>query len=297
MNKLKKVAIVITAYKDLLNLQFLLDYFSDFSVYLHFDTSNLSKSEISNLNILINESKITYYSNKYKIAWGSPNHLFAIIELLTEVSKNECIEFIHIISGQDFPIKSKEEIYKFSIDNKEQLYIGYDNFLDIDDFDTKQRLYSPILFKHSNFKSKKYKLLRFIELYRIIYPRKKWGNYSKEMIYKGLIWSSFSAEFNQYLLKQALTDNLKKDISNTLIAEEFFLQTIALNSEFKNKVNNDDKRYVLWKEKNGSIPAILDDSDFENIISSNKLFARKIDSKISESLKSKLIKEINSNIG
>lgn len=43
-------------------------------------------------------------------------------------------------------------------------------------------------------------------------------------------------------------------------------------------------RYTLWHEKNGALPGIMDESDFESIINSNAIFARKISSDCSAKL-------------
>ncbi len=70
----------------------------------------------------------------------------------------------------------------------------------------------------------------------------------------------------------------------TLCAEEFYFQTILVNSMFKNDIKNDTLRYIDWKFRNGSNPAFLDKTDFDKIKKSNVFFARKFDYKISEDL-------------
>ena len=61
-----------------------------------------------------------------------------------------------------------------------------------------------------------------------------------------------------------------------LIPDESFFQTIILNSPLRNSVNNNNLNYIRWIPKAPS-PIILGKSDFEQIISSEKLFARKFD--------------------
>lgn len=60
------------------------------------------------------------------------------------------------------------------------------------------------------------------------------------------------------------------------IAEEFFFQTILINSPFKENIVCDHLRYINWTFKNGSGPAILDEEDYEKIKNGNYLFMRKI---------------------
>ena len=63
----------------------------------------------------------------------------------------------------------------------------------------------------------------------------------------------------------------------TLCSEEFYFQTVIMNSEFANKVTNDNLRHIDWKSRNGNNPAILDESDFEKLKRTNAVFARKFD--------------------
>ena len=58
---------------------------------------------------------------------------------------------------------------------------------------------------------------------------------------------------------------------------------LSKNSPFKDKVINDNKRYIDWsnhkKGLNNGNPNILEENDFEKIINSNADFARKFDMK------------------
>lgn len=68
------------------------------------------------------------------------------------------------------------------------------------------------------------------------------------------------------------------------IPEELFLQTIIMNSSYRELVQPDNLCYSLWEEKNGSIPAILDADDYEQIKDSGAYFCRKTDSIVSKGL-------------
>ena len=74
----------------------------------------------------------------------------------------------------------------------------------------------------------------------------------------------------------------------TLCAEEFYFQTVLLNSAFADSIINNNLRYIDWIARNGNNPAILDESDYEKLISSKALFARRIEAPTSKLLMSKL---------
>lgn len=58
--------------------------------------------------------------------------------------------------------------------------------------------------------------------------------------------------------------------------DEFVIATMIMNSPFKDQVVNDNLRYIDWSEGNAN-PKILGLEDFDPILSSNMLFARKFD--------------------
>ena len=73
---------------------------------------------------------------------------------------------------------------------------------------------------------------------------------------------------------------------------KFFSNNIG-NSNYLKSISNKNLRYVDWELRNGSSPAFLDISDYDKIILSEKIFARKFNN-ISEALLEKLIK-VNKN--
>ena len=78
------------------------------------------------------------------------------------------------------------------------------------------------------------------------------------------------------------------------MADESFLQTLVYNSSFRNKlykrgIENDDYmaclRYIDWSRGN---PYIWRIEDYDQLINSNYLFARKFDEKESKELIEKI---------
>lgn len=62
------------------------------------------------------------------------------------------------------------------------------------------------------------------------------------------------------------------------VPDEIFFQTILLNSPLRHTIVNDDLRYLEWRHPEvAGGPAVLRRSDFESIMGSGKLFARKFD--------------------
>ena len=60
------------------------------------------------------------------------------------------------------------------------------------------------------------------------------------------------------------------------IPDELFFQTILVNSELRNRIVNDDLRYIRWSAT-GSGPEVLLVDDFDRLRHTESLFARKFD--------------------
>ncbi|MFC3559911.1 beta-1,6-N-acetylglucosaminyltransferase [Pedobacter jamesrossensis] len=64
-----------------------------------------------------------------------------------------------------------------------------------------------------------------------------------------------------------------------------------MNSDFKNKTNNNNLRYIDWSEGNAH-PKMLKIEDYSNLKSSTMHFARKFDTEIDEVILDKIDKEL-----
>ena len=61
------------------------------------------------------------------------------------------------------------------------------------------------------------------------------------------------------------------------IPDEIFFQTIILNSPLRHTVINDDLRFIKWPVEHARSPRILHRENFNELIGTSKLFARKFD--------------------
>lgn len=94
------------------------------------------------------------------------------------------------------------------------------------------------------------------------------------------MWWSIDYYALNYIL-QFLDDHPKylKYHKYTFVPDEFFFQTILLNSEDERllaSITNNNMRYIRWKDEE-SHPEILRKSEIKDIMQSDALFARKVD--------------------
>ena len=63
-------------------------------------------------SVLVDEFPETVFISKYSVNWGGLEHLRAIVDLL-RCSLKEEYEYAHIISGEDYPVKTGLQFEEF----------------------------------------------------------------------------------------------------------------------------------------------------------------------------------------
>lgn len=281
-----KQAIVITAYKNFEQLKKLVDKLIDsFNIYIHIDlkSKSIQKSEIKYL-----EKIGCIVIKRYSINWGGYNHLNAIIDLLEIAIKDESNGYFHIISGEDFPVRDSKCIIDYFEKNKNNIYMSVQKVSeDIKRIKYRYRYLFPTDIINYKTRFGKLKWAITVALQKIVlFKRCNIGKFNEDEIYKGLVYISIYKEALEYVLNYIKSDkNYLNDLKTCFIAEEFFFQTIIMNSKYKDRVVYKNLRYVDWTQKNGSKPAILDEGDYDKIINGEYIFMRKIGSCSNELLK------------
>lgn len=272
-----KQAILITAYKEFNQLKELIYAFDTtfFNIYIHIDKkSNISTKTILELKKIKN---VKYISQDFKVNWGGLNHLKSYLKLSEIALKDSDNSFFHLITGQDYPIKNVD-YFKLVTNTKKCNYLGYSKMpkkawskggMD--------RLEYYNFYDTFNAKKSKKWINRIKRFQKMIGFKRPINHYLGQLYGGGTYWS-LSREVLTYVINYT-KDNPKflKRFKHTFCAEEIYFQTIIMNSTFSNKITNDSLRFIDWKSGKGGYPAFLDDTDFNTIVNSNKLFARKID--------------------
>jgi Core-2/I-Branching enzyme len=281
-----KHGVLITAYNNLGHLHDLIKSFdSDFLIYIHLDKkSRISGGDVSELMKI---PTVKLVSREYNVNWGSWNFLKCILLLCREALKEPDIAYLHLISGHDYPVKNMGNIKKFLEDNPGD-YIDYFEVLKSEwKTEWMGRLSYYGLYDLLNTKS----LLGRKIINGFILLQKKLRlvrSIPKELptLYGGLGWWSLRRSSVGYIVDW--TDKhpiFMERLRFTFAPDEIFFQTILLNAPFNDTGVNNNLRFSDWAIRNGNRPAILDETDFERIVNSDALFARKFDFPISTQLK------------
>ncbi len=275
-------AILITAYKDKESLHRLVNQLkSDFLVYIHLDKKcDIEPKEFGGENV--------YIFKKYKVNWASYSHLAAIIFLLKQAFNHPEVNYFHIITGQDFPSVSNQEIYSFFEKNDSKSFFDYVNVSEMDDLSKtgmqaryQLRWFTDMFAYPKSFDFQSKPIIGFIERIQNKYnlKRTKIGEFSEKDIFKGLIYASLHRFAVEYIINYINKNkSFLRSLKTGLISEEFFIQTILMNSPLKYSVVNNNLRYMNWEYRDGISPCILDEQDYVSVIESKALFMRKIGS-------------------
>ena len=290
-----KQGILITAFNQFKLLKKLVDFFDDdFSILIFLDKkSNFSEEEIETLR---NSRNVVYLTRLFNVNWGGPKQLKSRLLLSEEALKFHDIEYFHFITGQDFPIKSCEYIKNFIRTNKGKEFIGntelpkkewignggldrmrYYYFHDYINYKTKV---GKRVLKASRFLQKLLKVNRKIPEG---FPKLYGGSPFWTLSYPSLKYVVDYTKENPKFLKR---------FDFCFAATEIYFQTILMNSHFRENVINKNLRYIDYQIRNNYSPAFLDETDYEKLLASDALFARKLRYPTSE----KLILKIEENI-
>lgn len=260
-------------------------------IYLHID------KKIKNFDFQKYQKKVLkanlIFTKRMDIRWGSEKQIKCTLMLLKEATKTKH-KYYHFLSGVDLPLKNQDEIHNFfSKTNK--------NFIEYDDFDSINDTYldrikyyhlcqknwrsnNKLVSKISNaIRFRTYKIQKHLKINRL-------KNIDIQFR-KGANWFSINEETAKYILEQ----NHLKYYKHSYCADELYIQTIIYNSKFKKSIYFDktgktsNLRYIDWNKGN---PAILKMEDYDDIVNSNMLFARKFSYKTDK----KIIEKIFNNL-
>jgi hypothetical protein len=211
-----------------------------------------------------------YFLPRKKTHWGHPSLVkVAISGIKALCESGVSYDYALLLSGQDYPIKPTSHIEQFFTDNAGKQFT---RFSPLDETNPRavgtppwngiHRIKSRYLLFHSR---------------RLRLPGTRSMPYAYTP-YLGYLWWSFSQDFVEYIHTfLASHKRYSRFFNQVLISDEFFFQTLLLNSPFKENAVDDDLRYTDWENPNPFPPAILTADYIDRLQEAPHLFARKFD--------------------
>lgn len=251
-------------------------------IYLHVDKKTNLDLYMSKLQ-LPTKSNFYLLSNRIDTKWGHISFVETELALFESAHATEKYSYYHLISGVDLPIKNQDYIHNFFDVNQGIEFIGFDP--NITNYDQTDRVYKiHIATRHFKDPYLKRKIWFFLDntfvLFQKIIHYSAFNKTEDYVIKKGCNWVSLTNECVEYVLSQK-----KKILSRYKYAvcpDEIFLHTTIYNSYLRNKINPQIDEYegcmrlIDWHRGN---PYVFTKDDFQIIVNSDRLFARKFDQK------------------
>nr|WP_106784362.1 beta-1,6-N-acetylglucosaminyltransferase [Lysinibacillus timonensis] len=247
-------------------------------IYLHIDVK--SSYSIDKLYIELKYSKV-YEIPRMSVWWADYTQVECEMNLFSIASKGN-YDYYHMMSGSDLPLKNQTEIQNFFIEHNGKEFVQFYGGPLEDYFHTfvsRYHLFQKPLACVSN---KGLKLIfTFLNKLCLLIQKICRVNrlkHDKNFLKKGCNWVSVTHDFVLYLLSQ--NDYIESRFKGCKSPDEFFLQTVLFNSSFRNNLFRSEMiddyygclRYIDWKRGN---PYIYRITDFDELINSGYLFARK----------------------
>jgi hypothetical protein len=281
-----KIAHIIIFHEDETLIERIIQsmYHPDFDFYLHLD-GKVDRASYQKLSSLPN----TYFIMKRKkVSWGGYSQVEAICNSLEQIflPGSPQYDFINLLSGQDYPIKPIDQIHGFLLNNRGKSFI------------MSETPPSP-WWDHAFTRFNRYHFVdfplrgryRLSTLLSKLLPKRKFP--LRGELYggpEGAYWI-LSSEAAKYVLKSLMDEKVRKFFRYTWGPDEFLINTILMNSAFKETIVNENY-HLIDRSLGGTRPKILHSNDFDMLKVSNKFFARKFDRKVDEKILDRIDSEL-----
>lgn len=282
--RITKHAYLIIAHHEYPILQILLSMLDegDNDVYLHVDKR--SKSLRQKLDAFkMQKARLFVLEQPIKVYWGDISQVKVEYLLFETALANGPYAYYHLLSGTDLPIQRQAYIHDFCRQHAGKEFVGF--WLSAShQRDLNRKVHRYYLFtqhlkdRHTN---------RFIHsltsfcrnMVLIVQKATRYRKPSDLEFRKGPNWVSITNDFCVYLIEHK--ESVLKHFRFTLCADEIFLQSVLWNSPFRGNIynledtNKGSMRMIDWERGN---PYVWRNEDFDELVQSDKLFARKFNS-------------------
>jgi len=264
-------AFIISAYKDFPRVRTIVSSLAGvFPCYVHVDASGeITEAETRQLDAIPN----VHAYRKYRINWGSFNLLRAHLFLCREALKDPDITYFHLMSAQDYPILSQQEMHE-RFDKSDRIYCQMIRVADYPELRTWHEHYHfQWLINYRDPSEKTQNLVGRIDRFQdALHIRRKLNP-----TWKGLGWVSFPRDACEYLVADRRSLAWLKKMRFTY-TEEFFFQNVFTGTAFEARIEPFCQHFDIWdKPERGLPPCVLQMEDLPRIEASGCAFARKVE--------------------
>lgn len=278
-------AYLIAAYDDFYLLDCLIELLMDprNDIYVHIDKKSTSFDEARFMSRW--RDAPVWLVPRRPVYWGDFSHVKSILILLRTALQSGKYDYLHLMSGSDLPVRSQKYIHEFFSRNRGKEFVAFTHLGPYQE-DWVRFAYplNHLLRARSKIARAGYSRLRKAALTAqkrmdVDFRRRIPG----EVKY-GSDWFSITGELAALLL--AREADITCWFRHAFIPSEFFVQTILWNSGLAGRVFDLDDPYrssmrlIDFSRGSGSSPHIWTMADADELARTDRLFARKFDSRV-----------------
>lgn len=276
-----KLAVLLQCHKSSKQINYFLEALQHHDIYcfIHVDKkSNISEEITKSKNIIILPDEM-----RVDVQWAQYSQVEATLNLLKFAMSKCDFDYYCLVSGQDFSITSPEKILNFLEQGKNANYVNLFESLNngaghSNNYDKRNQIFYPNWILN---KKKSTRILRRLWVaisggYNHTFKFFIKKQLKNTKFYFGSSWWCIHKDFANYIFEYLKCNSYYEDFfRSSCCADESFFQTLLMNSPYRD-TRKDYLHYIDWSQ-GGSSPKNLTCVDFDHIINSEKLFARKID--------------------
>lgn len=247
-------------------------------IFIHVD-AKVKDFDFEHFGSLTKDSTV-YFTERFDIGWGGDGMILCELAMLKQAERGE-YDYYHLLSGVDLPLRSAAQIQAFFEKNRGYEFVHFcgPSFSREQSVIDRVRYWYPlqnrlgrghkVLLYASGVVHRAQKLLGVDRLKKAPFELKC-----------GSQWFSITHDLAQYALSEEAW--ICRYFCKGLAADELFLQTLVWNSDFKERLYrpNDVGDYhscLRWVDWTRGDPYVFRSGDYEALVASDYLFARKFD--------------------
>ena len=288
-----KHAYMILAHNKMNQLSLLLksldDERNDFFLLLDCKMKNV---DYDALHASVKKGNLYILPDKIDVRWGQYSQVYARMRLMKTASDTGHYDYYHNISGQDLPLKTQDEIHAFFDAHSGFEFISYNRPDRGAKYAHRCRFYYDFLKYIGRPKNRFQKIRIFAAAYcqKLLLGVDRQKLNPDIVFMKGGAWFSVTDEFVRYCVSKA--EWVAEAFADTYCGDEMLLQTLLFNSPFKDKLyvpgvgEKSSMRLTDWTRGK---PYTFRAADYDELIHSKLLFARKFDIDLDSEIVVKLV--------
>ncbi len=244
---------------------------------LHIDAAADAQSALAFRKDVKSIIEVTY-ARAVRSRWGSYAQALAIMRCIqAAVRKLPAFDRYVLLSGQDYPIARQCEIEEFFSSHPDTEYL---EAFPQDVMDAEAPGWSPY------FRFRRYHV--WVGRRHGVLPLLRKGP-PPLPIYHGSTWWALTRDAVTYIADQfASNGSLRRYLRTGFLVDEAYVPTLIMASKLAPKVAGNNVTFAQWTPTSGPHPKTLGIGDLQELLASDKLFARKLDASVDASLMNRL---------